>query len=349
MTEFKPCPRNALKIAVFSAQNYVRDQMGPLVDAFPGSFFIEAVCSPSTAVLCKGADAVCLFVNDEANKEVIDTFQKEGIKLILMRCAGYDRVDVDATEAAGIPMVRVPAYSPYAVAEHALALALTLNRKVHRAVNRVREGNFSLSGLVGFDMHGKTIGIVGTGNIGQKAASIFNGLGMELLAQDVYPNDVITQLGGKYVDLDELLAKSDVISLHVPLLPSTKHLINADSIAIMKKGVVLINVSRGGLVDTGALIAGLKSGQIGACGMDVYEKEADLFFKDHSQLDDAARMNMFDMEFAMLRNFPNVIITPHSAFLTKEALENICSTTMSNATEFAEGKDLTNRVKKQYK
>lgn len=348
-TSFTPQDRTQMKVAIFSAQTYVHEEMQPLVDKFPASFFIEPNCSSKTAPLCKGAGAVCLFVNDDASEEVISVFKAEGVKLILMRCAGYDRVDLKAAEAAGIKVLRVPAYSPYAVAEHALGLAMCLNRKLHRVHARVREGNFALSGLVGMDMRAKTIGIVGTGGIGCIAASIFKGIGMKLIAYDVYKNDKITEMGGEYVELDDLWARADVISLHVPLLPSTKNLVCAESIEKMKPGVILINCSRGGLVKTTDLLDGLVAGKIGAAGLDVYEDEHNLFFQDFTSIDNATRMKNWDTKFAALTSLPNVIVSPHSAFLTKEALENICSTTISNLEEFVAGKPLTNEVKPQYK
>jgi len=230
------------------------------------------------------------------------------------------------------------------VAEHALALAMTLNRRLHRCYNRVREGNFTLNGLIGMDFHGKTVGIVGTGKIGQIAAHIFHGLGMKVLGYDKFQNDTFKEVG-TYVELDELVKESHVISLHVPLLDSTRHMINKDLISKMRTGVILVNCSRGALVQTEDLIEGLQSGQIGAAGLDVYENEGALFFQDFSQMQDDDRMHKWDQLFATLRGFPNVIVTPHSAFLTQEALENICATTVQNIQEFQAGSPLTNEVK----
>lgn len=320
--------------------------MGPLVDKFPNSYFIDADCSAVTAPLSHGADVVCLFVNDDADAEVISIFKENGVKMIALRCAGFDRVDLKAADAAGIKVARVPAYSPYAVAEHALSLCLCLNRKLHRAYNRVREGNFMLSGLVGMDMRGKTAGIVGTGIIGYIAAGLFKGIGMTVICYDVYKNQKIIDMGLEYVELDELYARSDVVSVHVPLLPATYHMINDASIAKMKDGVILINVSRGGLMDTESVINGLRSGKLGSVGLDVYEHEAAIFFKDHSSTDDEERMRtVWNNELALLRSFPNCIITPHSAFLTREALTNICNTTLQNCEEFAAGGEMKNEVK----
>eukprot|EP00401_Gymnodinium_catenatum_P025384 CAMPEP_0117494320 /NCGR_PEP_ID=MMETSP0784-20121206/19552_1 /TAXON_ID=39447 /ORGANISM="" /LENGTH=801 /DNA_ID=CAMNT_0005289199 /DNA_START=13 /DNA_END=2418 /DNA_ORIENTATION=+ len=339
-------PNPDFTVAVFSTTQYVRVQMAPLVEAYPSSFFVEMTASPSTAHLCKGAQAVCLFVNDEASREVLSVFHQEGVKLVLLRCAGFDRVDLQAAEDLGIKVARVPAYSPYAVAEHAVSLCMCLNRRLHRCYNRVRDGNYELSGLVGKDLSGKVCGIMGTGKIGQVAAQIFKGLGMEVICYDVFQNDVITkELGLQYVEKDEIYARSDVISLHVPLLPATTHMINEESIGKMKQGVILVNVSRGALVHTPSLVQGIALGKIGGVGLDVYEKEQDIFFKNFSEMDDYHRLDGFDHEFMHLRSLPNVLITPHSAFLTQEALVAICSTTLANLSDFVGGKALANEVK----
>jgi D-lactate dehydrogenase len=288
---------------------------------------------------------VCLFVNDGAGREVIEIFHEEGIRMILMRCAGFDRVDLDACEEYGIKVTRVPCYSPYAVGEHAVALAMALNRRIHHCYNRVREGNFALHGLVGMEMHGKTVGIVGTGKIGQIAAKIFRAFGMRLLGYDPYPNKVFTDMGGEYMQLDEIWPLADIISVHVPLLPATRHIINKDSISKMKKGAMVINVSRGGLVDTQALIKACASGRLCAAGLDVYENEDQLFFRDFSTMPNKLRMENWDDTFALLRALPNVLVTPHSAFLTVEALDNIGKTTLQNANEYSTRKALSNEVK----
>mmetsp|Transcript_44719 Transcript_44719/g.127635 ORF Transcript_44719/g.127635 Transcript_44719/m.127635 type:complete len:795 (-) Transcript_44719:135-2519(-) len=346
-TEFTGTPNNDFVVAIFSASGYVRTQMKPLVDRFPKSFFIEAGCTATTAHACSGANAVCLFVNDEADEEVIQIFKAEGIKLMLLRCAGFDRADIKAADAAGIKVARVPAYSPYAVAEQAVSLTMALNRRLCNVYNRVSEGSFILSGLVGMDLQGKVCGVLGTGKIGQIAAKIFKGLGMDVLCYDVFKNDVITkELGLRYAELDEIYAVADVITVHVPLLPTTKHIINKESIAKMKNGVMIINVSRGGLLCTKDLLEGLISGKVGAAGLDVYENEREIFFKNFSAMDDVARLEGYNHEFMRLRSLPNVLITPHTAFLTHEALSNICSTTIENAQEYIDGKEaLTNEVK----
>lgn len=333
------------KVAIFSAAQYVVDQMKPLVQKFPGSKFIEAACCVDTAALCHGCEVVCLFVNDACGKDVVDVFKENGVKMVAMRCAGFDRVDVKALEAAGIKCARVPAYSPYAVAEHAVTLALCLNRKIHKAYVRVREGNFTLSGLVGFDMNEKTIGIVSTGKIGTIAAQCFKGFGCKIIGYDMYQNDHFKKIGEYVGSLDELVAQSDIISLHTPLMPATKHMVNKELISKMKDGVILVNCSRGGLVNTDDLIEGIIGGKIGGAGLDVYEEEENLFFQNYVNMDTSDRMPHWDKTFAMLQALPNVIVTPHTAFLTEEALANICSTTILNVEEFEQGKELTNGVK----
>jgi D-lactate dehydrogenase len=290
--------------------------------------FFDVHLSPHTAPLARGFDAVCAFVNDDLGSETIAGLAEAGPRLIALRSAGFNHVDLQAAAEAGIAVARVPAYSPHAVAEHTLALILTLNRRTHRAYNRVREGNFSLDGLLGFDLHGKTVGIVGTGQIGETVARILNGFGCRLLAFDPFENPRCRDLGVRYVDLDALFGQSDVITLQCPLTPQTHHLIDGAAIARMKPGVMLINTSRGAVVDTAAVIAGLKTGRIGSVGLDVYEEEADLFFEDNSQTiieDDA---------FARLLTFPNVVVTGHQAFFTKEALTAIAETTIANLTAF---------------
>jgi D-lactate dehydrogenase len=332
------------KVCVFSSAPYVKIALAPLVEKFPSSFHVDATCSVTTAPLCGDADVVCFFVNDDGSRPVLEVLAKHGVKLIAMRCAGYDRIDLAAAQELGLRVARVPAYSPYAVAEHAVGLAMCLNRHLHRCYNRVREGNFTLNGLIGIDFYGKTVGIIGTGKIGQIAAGIFAGLGMRVLGYDKFQNDAFKQVG-TYVELDEIMQQSEVISLHVPLLPSTRHMIDKALIAKMKRGVIFVNCSRGGLVNTQDLIDALQAGQIGAAGLDVYENEGGLFFKDMSSLQDDDRMQHWDMQFATLRGFPNVIVTPHSAFLTQEALQNICATTILNIEQLATGQELTNEVK----
>jgi len=291
-------------------------------------------------------DAVCLFVNDCADAKVVELLANMNIKLIAMRCAGYNNVDLNACKVHGIQVVRVPAYSPYAVAEYAMGLIMTLNRKLHKAYNRTREGNFALQGLLGFDIHGKTVGVVGTGKIGVCLIDILVGFGCKILCHDVYQNSAVkAKPNTKYVDLDEIFASSDIISLHVPLLESTRHMINSESIAKMKKGVMLINTSRGALIETSALINGLKSGRIGSAGLDVYEEEEAYFFEDHS-----AEV-ISDAVLARLLTFPNVLVTGHQAFFTFEALNNIAETTLNNIDAFVDGKvgdDHPNRAKAEY-
>ena len=289
--------------------------------------YFEANLNPDTVSLASGFDAVCVFVNDLVNAEVVEKLHQMGVKTILLRCAGFNNVDIRACQGK-LRVFRVPAYSPYAVAEHAMALLLTVNRRTHKAHNRTREFNFSLQGLTGFDLHGKTVGIIGTGKIGRVFAGICRGFGMEILAYDPYPNP---NAGLHYVPLEELFRKSDIISLHCPLTEDTRHLIRAESIGQMKEGVVILNTSRGGLVNSEDLIQGLKSSKIGAACLDVYEEEGDVFYEDLSG------HILQDDKLVRLIAMPNVIVTSHQAFLTREALDNIASTTISNLLRFASG------------
>ena len=317
-----------MKVAIFSAKKYDREFLNAANDSHHELRFFEPHLNEETVGLATGFEAVCVFVNDQVNAAVIAKLRSLGVRLIALRCAGYNNVDLSAATTHGITVVRVPAYSPYAVAEHAIALMLALNRKVHRAYNRVREGNFALDGLVGFDMHGKTVGLVGTGQIGTVVAQILTGFGCPTLAFDPFPNATCRSLGVHYVELNELLAQSDIISLHSPLTPENKHMIDRAAIARMRNGVMLINTSRGALLDTVAIIEGLKSGRIGYLGLDVYEEEEEIFFEDRSGL------ILSDDVFARLLTFPNVIITGHQAFVTREALLNIAVTTIDNITKF---------------
>jgi len=331
-------------LAVFSGDQLWRTHLAPLVRAFPKTTFIEATCSPHSAALCAGAKAVCLFVNDDASRDVLSIFRDNGVTLILMRCAGFDRVDLEAAKEFGISVARVPAYSPYAVAEHAAALALTLEKRLVQVYNRMRMGAYDQGGLTSRDFRGKTVGILGTGKIGQIAAKIFKSLGMRVICYDVFQNDVIkVELGLPYMEMDEVLAEADILSLHVPLLKSTTHMINKESIAKMKPGVIIINCSRGGLVDTNALIEGLLSSRVGGAGLDVYENEGGFFFRNFTELD-TREAAMRDDTFVLLKALPNVIVTPHSAFLTTDALQAICNTTILNATQFVKEEPLTNVV-----
>ena len=289
--------------------------------------YFETHLNQDTVSLAEGADCVCVFVNDVLNKSVIDKLYEMGVKMIALRCAGFNNVDTRACFGK-IHVFRVPAYSPYAVAEHAMALLLSLNRHIPRAYTRTKDFNFSLSGLTGFDLHGKTVGVVGTGKIGKIFSDICKGFGMNILAYDKFPNP---ELDLQYVDLPELLEKSDVISLHCPLTDDTRHLINADSIEKIKPGAIIINTSRGGLIDTEALIDGMKRGRIYGAGLDVYEEEGDIFYEDLSGhvIQDDTLIRLIAM--------PNVIVTSHQAYLTKEALDNIAHTTVDNIQKFFAG------------
>ncbi|MDR2658676.1 MAG: 2-hydroxyacid dehydrogenase [Spirochaetaceae bacterium] len=328
------------KIAFFDAKPYDYDYFVPLAKNTALEIkFLETNLNPTTALLANGCDAVCLFCNDVLNAEIADIFFGQGIKLISLRSAGFNNVDLNAIHGR-IPVVNVPAYSPHAVAEYALALLLTLNRKTHKAYARTRDGNFSLVGLEGFDLCGKTTGIIGTGKIGRIAAEICRGFGMNVLAFDPYPQQEWADAHGiRFVNIKDLLRQSDIISLHCPLTAENKHLINSEAIASMKPGVFIINTGRGGLIDTGALIKGLKSKQIGAAGLDVYEEEDGYFFEDHSG------EVIQDDTLVRLMSFPNVLVTSHQAFFTKEALTAIAKTTIENCLAFFERHELPNEVK----
>ena len=325
-----------MKIAVFSAKKYDREFLSAANGSLHELRFFEPHLNEETVDLAAGFDAVCVFVNDQVNAAVIARLHSLGARLIALRCAGYNNVDLAAANKHGVTVVRVPAYSPYAVAEHTIALMLALNRKLHRAYNRVREGNFALDGLLGFDMHGKTVGVIGTGQIGTVVAQILTGFGCPTLAFDPIPNETCRSLGVRYVDLNELFAESDIITLHCPLTPENKYMTNAAAIARMKNGVMLINTSRGALLDTLSIIDALKSGKVGYLGLDVYEEEEQIFFEDRSGL------ILSDDVFARLLTFPNVIITGHQAFFTREALLNIAATTIGNITRFENNQPLEN-------
>jgi len=316
-----------VKVAVFSTKPYDRASLDA-ANTGHSLTFLEPHLDASTVALAKGFGGVCIFVNDSAPEAVIRELSNLGVKLIALRCAGFNNVDLVAAEQYGIAVVRVPAYSPYAVAEHAVGMILALNRNIHRAFNRVREGNFALDGLMGFDLHGRTVGIVGTGKIGAVFAKIMRGFGCRVLAYDVVENPECQAIGVEYRPLNELLRESDITSLHCPLTPETRHLINRDSISMLKRGSMLINTSRVALVDTLAVTEGLKNGTIGYLGLDVYEEEGDLFFEDLSS------QMLRDDVFARLLTFPNVLITGHQAFFTRDALANIAEVTIGNITEF---------------
>jgi D-lactate dehydrogenase len=318
-----------MRVAVYSTKSYDRRflQAANATSAHE-LVFLDAHLNGITAPTAAGAQAVCVFVNDEIDATVLEALQALGVKLIALRCAGFNNVDLSAAQRLGLTVCRVPEYSPYAVAEHTLALMLALNRKTHRAYARVREGNFALDGLLGYDFHGKTIGVIGTGKIGVALLRIMAGFGCKLLAHDPYPNAECAALGARYVTVRELLSSSDVISLHCPLTPTTRHLIDGDAVRSLRRGAMIINTSRGAVVDTLALIEGLKTGAIGAVGLDVYEEEADLFFENLSD-----RVLQDDV-FARLLTFPNVLITAHQAFFTVEALTTIAETTIANISSF---------------
>lgn len=343
-------PVTTSRVAVFSTKPYMGPFFEPaILGEYPESNFISAKLDEDTASLAKGHDVVCLFVNDVCNKEVLKILADGGVKLIAMRCAGYDRVDVEAANQLGIRVVRVPTYSPTSVAEHAVALAMALIRNVHLAYNRVWQGNYTLSGLEGMEINGKTVGVIGTGAIGACFCAIMKGFGCRVLASDVWQNPKCLEMGVEYVELDELLDEADIVSLHCPLIPSTFHIINRERLIRMKPTALLINVSRGGLVDTDALLDALEAGDIGGCGMDVYENEGNLFFEDFTVNTSNARLKHWDRRFASLKVYPNVLITPHSAFLTNEALQSIASTTMANIRQYCAGEELTNEVKPRAK
>lgn len=317
-----------MRIAVFSTKPYDRDFLEAANRRHGYDLaYLEPRLTPETVGLAAGFDAICVFVNDRLDDATLQRLALGGTRFVALRCAGFNNVDVPAAERLGLKVVRVPAYSPYSVAEHTAALILTLNRKTHRAYSRVREGNFSLAGLMGFDLHGRTVGVIGTGKIGTVFARIMAGFGCRLLGHDPFPNDDCRSLGMAYVPLGELLARSDIVSLHCPLTPDTRHLIDAEAIRQVKPGVMLLNTSRGAVIDTKAVIDGLKSGRIGCLGLDVYEEEADYFFENLSE------KVIADDVLARLLTFPNVVVTGHQAFFTQDALQSIAETTLGNISE----------------
>lgn len=321
-----------MKAAIFSTKPYDREYFNRLNGSYGHDLtFYDCHLSLETVALAQGFAAICPFVSDTLDEPVLKALAENGTRLLALRSAGYNHVDVRAAEKYGFTVARVPAYSPYAVAEHTVGLMLALNRKIHRAFNRVRESNFSLDGLMGFDMHEKTVGIIGTGKIGTVVTRILTGFGCRLLAYDPLPNPDCQKLDVTYVSLEKLFQESDIITLHCPLLPDTHHLINEKAIQTMKPGVMLINTSRGAVIDTPAVIAGLKTGQVGYLGLDVYEEEGDLFFEDLSN------KVIQDDVFMRLLTFPNVIITGHQAFFTEEAMSNIAKTTLQNIQNFEQG------------
>lgn len=331
-----------MKVAFFSTKSYDKEYFDQVnSDGHYQFSYFEAALNTFTAALAKGHHTVCLFVNDKTDKQILEQFASYGIKLIALRCAGFNNVDLEAALKNNIKIVRVPAYSPEAVAEHAVALILTLNRKTHKAYNRVRESNFSLENLTGFNLHGKTVGVIGTGQIGQAFCRIMLGFGCTMLAYDLFTSEEMVTAGVHYCSLDEVLTQSDIISLHCPLVPETQHLINKKAFGKMKKGAMLINTSRGAVIDTAAAIEALKEGKLGYFGLDVYEQEEKLFFKDLSE------KIIADDIITRLISFPNVLITSHQGFFTKEALEQIAMITQKNMFDFEKGFVLENEIKYQ--
>lgn len=329
-----------MKVACFSTKSYDKEGFDRLIGEYGHEFtYLEAKLDKKTVSLAEGFEAICSFVNDHLDETILKRMAEMKIKNIVLRCAGYNQVDLKKSSELGIRICRVPAYSPEAVAEHAVALLLTLSRKTHKAYNRVRENNFSLEGLTGFNLNGKTVGVIGTGAIGTAFCRIMKGFGCRILAYDLYENLDLKDSGVTYVSLEDLLKQSAIISLHCPLTPDTQHLINAKTLSMMPEGVVLINTSRGALIETKAVISALKKRKVGYLGIDVYEQEEHIFFQNLSE------EILMDEEIARLMTFPNVLITGHQAFLTKEALAQISRVTLENLDELEKGGSLSNEVK----
>ncbi len=328
-----------MNIAVFSARRYDKSM---LADANAGAGhalrFLEDRLTAGTAPLAKGCEAVCVFVNDSVDAEVLELLASQGTRIVATRSTGFNHIDAGAAQRLGITVVRVTDYSPHSVAEFAVGLLLAVNRKIARASTRTRDGNFDLDGLMGFDLHGKTVGVIGTGKIGVIFARIMAGFGCSIVGYDKFPSPAFEALGGRYVGIDELLQCSDVVSLHCPLTPDTHHIVDAASLARVKRGCILVNTSRGGLVDTECAIAALKSGQLGGLAIDVYEQEASLFFQDLSST------IITDDVIQRLVSFPNVIVTGHQAFFTVEAIGQIMRTTIESISDFEQGLPLRNRI-----
>lgn len=329
-----------MKVAIFDTHSFETKTLGEANLNFKYELnFLHFKLTKETASIAQGHEVVCAFTNDKLDKTVLEILSKGGTKFVALRSAGFNHIDLKAASDLGIKVARVPEYSPYSIAEYAVGLILTLNRKIHKAYNRVREGNFSLDGLVGFDLHGKTIGVIGSGRIGQAFIRIMRGFGCTVLVFDQYPNrEFATETGCIYSNFSDVIEKSDIISLHIPLSKESIHLLNESIFKKMKRGCILINTGRGGLIDTKALIQSLKTGTIAAAGLDVYEEEENYFFQDHSG------EVMQDDVLSRLITFPNVLLTSHQAFLTKEALSNIAQTTFKNISEFEQGLKLTNEV-----
>lgn len=328
-----------MKIAMFDTHPFEREAFEKANQIFGHDItYIEPRLTPVTASVARNHDVVCAFVNDKINRDTLSVLKENGCRLIALRSAGFNHIDLKSAGEFGLKVVRVPEYSPYAVAEHVVALIQTLNRKTHRSYNRVREGNFSLNGLVGYDLHGKTVGIFGVGKIGRVLANIMTGFGCKVLLHDRVCDSEMENAGHQYTTRDHIFSEADIVSLNLPLTSETRHCIDEVALSKMKKGVMIINTGRGGLIDTKALIEGLKSGHIGAAGLDVYEEEEGVFFQDLSG------QILNDDVLARLLTFPNVIITSHQAFLTHEALHNIAETTLSNVTQFEKNERLNNEV-----
>ncbi|MBM3939594.1 MAG: 2-hydroxyacid dehydrogenase [SAR202 cluster bacterium] len=328
-----------MRVALFSSQRYDRDSFSFVNDAFGHDLvFLEPRLSQESVALARGFPGVCVFVNDQVDAPVLRALHDDGTRLVLLRSAGFNQIDIEEAARLGIAVARVPEYSPHAVTEHTIGLILSLDRKIHRAFNRGREGNFSLDGLLGFDLHGKTVGIVGTGRIGKVVVRILRGFGCRLLLHDPFPDRALEGDDARYVAMEDLLEESDVVTLHCPLTPQTRHLIDVVALRRMKPGVMLINTSRGPLLDTRAVIEALKTRHIGSLGLDVYEEEGDLFFRDLSD------QVITDDVFTRLLTFPNVLVTSHQAFFTREALHNIATTTLGNAAAFERNEPSGNEV-----
>lgn len=320
-----------MKVAVFSTKPYDKEHLTRVNAGRHELVFHEAALKPNSALLAQDCKAVCCFVNDHLDAPVLEQLAKQNVKLIALRCAGFNQVDLERARQLGLTLARVPAYSPHAIAEHTLGLVLMLNRQLHRAYHRVRENDYSLNGLLGFDLFGKTVAVIGTGKIGMIFAHIMRGIGCHVLAHDPSPNQNLMDSGARYLSLKDIWPQADIISLHCPLTPDNYHMIDAEALGQMKTGVMLINTGRGGLINTRAVINGLKSQKIGYLGLDVYEEEGDLFFEDHSN------QLLQDDVFARLLTFPNVVITGHQAFFTREALTAIAQITLANITHFEQG------------
>jgi D-lactate dehydrogenase len=326
-----------MKIAVFSTCKYDQEFLEEYNTGHELVFF-EAQLSMKNASLTQGFDAVCLFVNDLANQQIMERLEENGVKVILLRCAGFNNIDLDAAGDAGIKILRVPSYSPEAVAEYTMSMILTLNRKTHKAYNRVREGNFSLEGLMGFNLHRTKVAIIGTGNIGKALYRILKGFGCQIMAYDPFPNPELVADGLQYGTLEEVISNAEIVSMHCPLSEENHHMINHITLQFFKQGAMLINTSRGGLINTQDVIEALKSGKLGSVGLDVYEQESKLFFKNLSE--DVIQDDLI----SRLISFPNVLITSHQGFFTREAMQQIATTTFINADAFAGGSKLDNEV-----